>query len=137
MEKQFIENALKVMKFNIEETEKDLLQFVNMREYGVANKQKPLLLTIGLQSCIALIAYEKNFSFLAHMNIYKGNCEKDFESAMPPLCDCRCFYCHTGPGAGGYAAPLYELLCLFLRCLPAGEPDCRDISGEQPQQSGL
>lgn len=79
MEKEFIENALKVMKFNIEESEKDLIQFVNMREYGVANKQKPLLLTIGLQSCIALIAYEKNFSFLAHMNVYKGNCEKDFE----------------------------------------------------------
>lgn len=79
MEKEFIENALKVMKFNIEESEKDLVQFVNMREYSVANKQKPLLLTIGLQSCIALIAYEKNFSFLAHMNVYKGNCEKDFE----------------------------------------------------------
>lgn len=79
MEKEFIENALKVMKFNIEEQEKDLVQFVNMREYGVANEEKPLLLTIGLQSCIALIAYEKNFSFLAHMNVYKGNCEKDFE----------------------------------------------------------
>lgn len=79
MEKEFIENVLKVMKFNIEESEKDLVQFVNMREYSVANKQKPLLLTIGLQSCIALIAYEKNFSFLAHMNVYKGNCEKDFE----------------------------------------------------------
>ncbi len=47
---QDIENALKVMQFNIEESEKDLVQFVNMREYGVANKQKPLLLTIGLQS---------------------------------------------------------------------------------------
>lgn len=79
MEKEFIENALKVMKFNIEETEKDLVQFVNMSEYGVAKQEKPLLLTIGLQSCIALIAYEKNFSFLAHMNVYKGNCEKDFE----------------------------------------------------------
>ncbi|MCI8344508.1 MAG: hypothetical protein HFJ42_00730 [Clostridia bacterium] len=26
-----------------------------------------------------MIAYEKNFSFLAHMNVYKGNCKKDFE----------------------------------------------------------
>ena len=79
MEKEFIENALKVMQFNIEESEKDLVQFVNMREYGVANKQKPLLLTIGLQSCIALIAYEKSFSYLAHMNVIKGNCKSDFE----------------------------------------------------------
>lgn len=79
MEKEFIENALKVMKFNIEEQNIDLIKFVNMREYAVANNKKPLLLTIGLQSCIALIAYEKNFSFLAHMNVYKGNCEKDFE----------------------------------------------------------
>ena len=79
MEKEFIENALKVMKFNIEEQETDLIKFVNMREYAVANSKEPLLLTIGLQSCIALIAYEKNFSFLAHMNVYKGNCEKDFE----------------------------------------------------------
>ncbi len=79
MEKEFIENALKVMKFNIEEQETDLIKFVNMREYAVANSKEPLLLTIGLQSCIALIAYEKNFSFLAHMNVYKGNCKKDFE----------------------------------------------------------
>lgn len=79
MEKEFIENALKVMKFNIEESEKDLVQFVNMREYGVAKKEKPLLLTLGLQSCIALIAYEKSFSFLAHMNVIKGNCKKDFK----------------------------------------------------------
>lgn len=79
MEKEFIENALKVMQFNIEESEKDLVQFVNMREYGVANKQKPLLFTIGLQSCIALIAYEKSFSYLAHMNVIKGNCKSDFE----------------------------------------------------------
>lgn len=79
MEKEFIENALKVMKFNIKESEKDLVQFVNMREYGVAKQEKPLLLTLGLQSCIALIAYEKSFSFLAHMNVIKGNCKKDFK----------------------------------------------------------
>ena len=63
MEKEFIENALKVMKFNIEEQETDLIKFVNMREYAVANSKEPLLLTIGLQSCIALIAYEKKFSY--------------------------------------------------------------------------
>ena len=79
MEKEFIENALKVMKFNIKESEKDLVQFVNMCEYGVAKQEKPLLLTLGLQSCIALIAYEKSFSFLAHMNVIKGNCKKDFK----------------------------------------------------------
>lgn len=79
MEKEFIENALKVMKFNIGEQDIDLIKFVNMREYAVANSKEPLLLTIGLQSCIALIAYEKNFSFLAHMNVYKGNCKKDFK----------------------------------------------------------
>jgi len=98
MEKQFIENALKVMKFNIEETEKDLLQFVNMREYGVANKQKPLLLTIGLQSCIALIAYEKNFSFLAHMNVYKGNCEKDSELELYDFMTGKAVYKNTCNG---------------------------------------
>lgn len=79
MEKDFIENALKVMKINIDDNEKSLIQFVDMREYGVATQEKPLLLTIGLQSCIALIAYTKNFSFLAHMNVYRGNWDKDFD----------------------------------------------------------
>lgn len=78
-EKEFIENALKVMKFNTEEIKPDLVNFVNMREYKVATKEKPLLLTVGLQSCIALYAWEKNFSYLAHMNIYEGNWKDDFE----------------------------------------------------------
>lgn len=79
MEKEFIDNALKVMKFNIEDKEKPLVQFVAMREYGVATQEKPLLLTAGLQSCIALIAYSKKFSFLAHMNMYRGNWNDDFD----------------------------------------------------------
>ena len=78
MEKEFIENALNVMKFNIVDEEKDLIQFVPMREYRVANDEKPLLLTINLQSCIALVAYTKGFSFLAHMNCNKGNWNEDF-----------------------------------------------------------
>lgn len=73
-----IEHALKVYKFNIEEADKGLIQFVPMREYRVATQEKPLLLTCGLQSCIALIAYEKNFSFLAHMNT-AGDRVSDFE----------------------------------------------------------
>lgn len=78
-EKQFIENALKVMKFDTTHIDSDLVQFVKMREYGVASKEKPFLLTCNLQTCISLIAYEKNFSFLAHMNVYKGNWCDDFE----------------------------------------------------------
>lgn len=78
MEEKFIENALKVMKFDIADKEKELIQFVKMCEYGAATQEKPLLLTVGLQSCIALIAYAQNFSFLAHMNVYKGNWKQDF-----------------------------------------------------------
>lgn len=70
MDKEFIDNALKVMKFDIEDKEKSLIQFVNMHEYGVATQEKPLLLTLGLQSCIGLIAQTNNFSFLSHMNVY-------------------------------------------------------------------
>lgn len=73
-----IEHALKIYKFNIEEKDKELVKFVNMREYDVATKEKPLLLTCGLQSCIALIAYEENFAFLAHMNT-AGDRSSDFE----------------------------------------------------------
>ena len=79
MQKEFIENALEVMKFNIKDEEKPLIQFVKMREYGVATQEKPLLLTAGLQSCISLIAYTKNFSFLAHMNVVRGNWNEDFD----------------------------------------------------------
>lgn len=78
MEKEFIENALNVMKFNISDEEKDLIQFVPMREYRVASEKKPLLLTVNLQTCIALVAYTKGFSFLAHMNCNKGNWARDF-----------------------------------------------------------
>lgn len=79
MEKKFIDNVLKVMKFNIQYKEKELISFVNMTNYKVATKDKPLLLTINLQSCIALYAYTNNFSYLAHMNMYKGNWQDDFE----------------------------------------------------------
>lgn len=79
MSKEFIENALQVMKFNIKDEEKPLIQFVKMREYRVANQEKPLLFTAGLQSCISLIAYAKKFSFLAHMNVVRGNWDKDFD----------------------------------------------------------
>lgn len=78
-DKEFIKNALKVYKFDKNNIDTDLIQYVNMCEYGVATKNKPLLLTCNLQSCVALIAYEKNFSFLAHMNIFEGNWYKDFE----------------------------------------------------------
>ena len=79
MEKEFIENALKVMEFDIDDKERSLIQFVKMREYGIATQEKPLLLTIGLQSCIALIAHTKNFAFLAHMNVIRENWGKDFD----------------------------------------------------------
>lgn len=79
MEKEFIDNVLKIMKFNIQDKEKELINFVNMTKYKVATKDKPLLLTINLQSCIALYAYTNNFSYLAHMNMYKGNWQDDFE----------------------------------------------------------
>ena len=70
MEKKFIENALNVLKFDIDTSEKDLIKFVPMREYNVASKEKPLLLTANLQSCIALIAYEKNFSFFLPHDVF-------------------------------------------------------------------
>lgn len=79
MNKEFIDNALKVMGFDIDDKEKPLIQFVNMREYGVATEERPLLLTMNLQSCIALIAYTKGFSFLAHMNVVRGNWSQDFD----------------------------------------------------------
>lgn len=79
MDKEFIDNALKVMEFDIDDKEKSLIQFVNMREYRVASEEKPLLLTMNLQSCIALIAYTKNFSFLAHLNVVRGNWSQDFD----------------------------------------------------------
>jgi len=78
-DEKFIGNALKVMEFNIDNKDKSLIQFVNMREYGVGSEERPLLLTVNLQSCIALIAYTKNFSFLAHMNVVKGNWSQDFD----------------------------------------------------------
>lgn len=88
-EKEFIENVLKVMKFDTNNINSDSVQFINMCEYGVSSKEKPLLLTCNLQTCIALVAYEKNFSFLAHMNVYKGNWSEDFEldnEGMPIRC---------------------------------------------------
>lgn len=79
-EKDFVKNALKIMGFGEENIDADLVQFVNMWEYKIATKEKPMLLTVGLQSCIALYAWEENFSFLAHMNIVGGNSVYDFET---------------------------------------------------------
>ena len=79
-EKDFVKNALKIMGFGEKNIDADLVQFVNMWEYKIATKEKPMLLTVGLQSCIALYAWEENFSFLAHMNIVGGNSVYDFET---------------------------------------------------------
>ena len=77
-DKEFIENALNVFGFDKTNIDTNLIQYVNMCEYAVGTDEKPLLFTCNLQSCIALIAYSKEFSFLAHMNVYKGNWNKDF-----------------------------------------------------------
>jgi len=79
-EKEFVKNALKIMEFEEENIDASLVQFVNMWEYKVATKEKPMLLTVGLQSCIALYAWEENFAYLAHMNIVGGNSIYDFET---------------------------------------------------------
>ena len=79
-EKEFVKNALKIMEFEEENIDASLVQFVNMWEYKVATKEKPMLLTVGLQSCVALYAWEGNFAFLAHMNIVGGNSVYDFET---------------------------------------------------------
>ena len=79
-EKEFVKNALKIMEFEEENIDANLVQFVNMWEYKVATKEKPMLLTVGLQSCIALYAWEENFAYLAHMNIVGGNSIYDFET---------------------------------------------------------
>ena len=47
------------MEFEEENIDASLVQFVNMWEYKVATKEKPMLLTVGLQSCIALYAGKK------------------------------------------------------------------------------
>ena len=79
-EKEFVKNALKIMEFEEENINANLVQFVNMWEYKVATKEKPMLLTVGLQSCIALYAWEENFAYLAYMNIVGGNSIYDFET---------------------------------------------------------
>lgn len=79
-EKEFVKNALKIMEFEEENIDASLVQFVNMWEYKVATKEKPMLLTVGLQSCVALYAWEENFAYLAHMNIVGGNSIYDFET---------------------------------------------------------
>ena len=79
-ENEFVKNALKIMEFEEENIDASLVQFVNMWEYKVATKEKPILLTVGLQSCIALYAWEENFAYLAHMNIVGGNSIYDFET---------------------------------------------------------
>ena len=79
-EKEFVKNALKIMEFEEENIDASLVQFVNMWEYKIATKEKPMLLTVGLQSCIALYAWEENFAYLAHMNIVGGNSIYDFET---------------------------------------------------------
>ena len=79
-EKEFVKNALKIMEFEEENINANLVQFVNMWEYKVATKEKPMLLTVGLQSCIALYVWEENFAYLAHMNIVGGNSIYDFET---------------------------------------------------------
>ena len=79
-EKDFVKNVLKILGFGEENIDADLVQFVNMWEYKIATKENPMLLTVGLQSCIALYAWEENFSFLAHMNIVGGNSVYDFET---------------------------------------------------------
>lgn len=79
-EKEFVKNALKIMEFEEENINANLVQFVNMWEYKVATKEKPMLLTVGLQSCIAIYAWEENFAYLAHMNIVGGNSIYDFET---------------------------------------------------------
>lgn len=79
-EKEFVKNALKIMEFEEENIDANLVQFVNMWEYKVATKEKPMLLTVGLQSYIALYAWEENFAYLAHMNIVGGNSIYDFET---------------------------------------------------------
>lgn len=73
-----IDNALKVMNFDIENKEKELIQFVDMGDYGVSSEEKPLLLICNLQSCISLIAYSDKFSYLSHMNVYGENSKNDF-----------------------------------------------------------
>lgn len=84
---EIIKHALNVMDIKLKDDEIELVQSVNMREYAVANKEKPLLLTVGLQSCIALYGWCKDFSYLAHMNM--RTVESDFytdEQGNPIKC---------------------------------------------------
>ena len=78
-DKEFVENALNVYRFDKTNIDANLIQYVNMGKYGLATDHKPLLFTCNLQSCIALIAYSKEFAFLAHMNVFEGNWNEDFQ----------------------------------------------------------
>ena len=62
----------KWLKKNNIEMDSSLVKGVNMDMYEVSTKEKPVLFTLGLSTCIGLVAVSKDFSFLAHIDMGYG-----------------------------------------------------------------
>ena len=74
-----IKNILTSLNYTIDDNKINRINFVDMYDYAVSNKEKDLLMTFNLQTCIALYAVTSSFSFLAHMNMYGANSKYDFD----------------------------------------------------------
>lgn len=66
--KEDIKRHLEIWDFDLDKINIDLVEYVDMGEYKIANKDKPLLLVDNLQVCVSLLAYQSNFGFASHIN---------------------------------------------------------------------
>lgn len=66
--KEDIKRHLEIWDFNLDNIDINLVEYVDMGEYKVATKEKPLLLVDNLQVCVSLFAYQNNFGFASHIN---------------------------------------------------------------------
>jgi len=69
----FIKRILEIYKFDMNYLDVNKINYVHMNDYKFGTYNKPLLLTINLQCCVAVYLYGNDFGFLAHINITKGN----------------------------------------------------------------
>lgn len=66
--KEDIKRHLEIWDFNLDNIDINLVEYVDMGEYKVATKGKPLLLVDNLQVCVSLFTYQNNFGFASHIN---------------------------------------------------------------------
>lgn len=71
---------------NVQGIDSRLVKPVNMDDYAVASKDKPILFTLGLATCIGLVATSKDFAFLAHIDM-GGLGHNGFEEEWSQLSD--------------------------------------------------